>query len=457
MSDQSFDSTDVFTPGDLQAAVVPSPELERLVSNQQMPGQITEAQMAELKKQAAATIRERLADAAGKKGSKNPNYTDYETATLTRMIVEALPIQMLSQPVVAQLDLRPYLDAMNGKHLQGTKTSKGGTAYVNNPTVDTTKYMTGETKRLQKMFDESGGTVPAFKVGQAGIAPGPTVNAVDTETGAVAPADPSSLVVDPKTGEFNIDASAQPGGQATFPVEDMVRLVQGGMYDMEQLVGAEAEQQKTNPDGFFPVEMNRHTTRTQNQQVLSPLDAINYLYTLTPKQVSSMQLKLASAGYFDQLDNGGFYKEGYAYDNNTMLAWKQLLQDSIANKVPVTQMLGERSKTYRETTRQARLRQLSQFDPRYSRVVANDYGQSVLGRNLTDDEAAYLDAQLKTLVKQRAGYVAGADNAGIDHALPNEQGYTENDVQAILANDRPMTVEERKNNLFKTSFALSKL
>lgn len=359
-------------------------------------------------------------------GLGNADPTWDRARDLAEVIVDSLPKDLRSEAVATSIEVIPYLQALDGKKIQNR--SKGAF-----PFPGTTRARSINTKRYQESAK--------VKVEE---------DAVVDDVNAALPSDGSR----PPQGEFDVDASA--GAQTAFPVEDMRRLIKEGLYSMEQLAGGETTEQAANPLGYFPVKMGRGTARV-GDATISANDALAYLGTLPESDVSGMQLKLAAAGYFDELDNGGFYRDGDAYDENTMLAWQKLLQDSIQNDVAVTTQLGQRSKGYREEARQGRLRQISKFDPKYSRAIADDYGQSVLGRNLSDQEADHLDAQLRALVKQRAGYVAGADNTGIDHALPNATGYDEGDVEQILGNDRQMVIERRQNNLFKTSFALGKL
>lgn len=371
---------------------------------------------------------------------------DWERARdLAEAIVDALPPELHTDEVGKALDFRPYLLALDGKKITFRSDVAGPFPnIVKTKTVSVKKFMErAETIATEDALVTGANTgMPVsreFDPAQAGVTPG----------AAAAP------MFDPVTGMVTFpsltDAAAP--GQAGFPESDIRFLAEAGLYDIELAAEREVKEQANAPGSYFPVDLGIPSTEgtgkatgMQNQKI-SAVDALRYpLTNMNQKQVHSLQLKLASAGYFDKLDNGGAYFDGVA-DENTLSAWKLLLTDSIRQNRSTPAILGEGSRTYRQQAREARLKQLGEIDGSYTRAIANDFGQSVLGRNLQGDEIEELTVYLKSLRSKRAGFVAGDSGPGnAAGPLRGDYGFTGDDV-AIHLGEQEDIVKDRKDRV----------
>lgn len=418
------------TSADLAKAVKLSPELSSLAPNE-----------APLSDDAAISlIMTRLGDV--------PGIDHYKAATnqvdiarpqdVATLIAGALPKGMRSATVLTTMDLRPFLDAMNNKPMLDQR-------WVGQPTkqvvytAKTTPFVEGETKRLTTA---NGGQATAYD--SSTVTPNPTPSTVPANGGTAASGpltDPSTgQQIDPISGKPIFTTIDQASGAAQFPVTSMRKMVESDLWTLEQLVNEEGTQSNKLGGGYFPTDIGIPTDVPgtagpghvkPGNQMLSAMDAVNYIHTLKPSEVEAMQNKLAAGGYYEQATKDGSFVPGDAFDQNTMMAWKALLVDSIKQNKDAPTVLGTRIKNYRADVRDQRLKGLSTFDPSYSQLLANDYAQSVVGHDLTPEQHAQLNNHLKALISQRADHVAGTGDGA--SAMPNEQGFTQTDVQESLA------------------------
>lgn len=375
---------------------------------------------------------------------------------LAEVIIDALPPELHNADVANALDFRPYLEALDGKKIVFRSRVIGPFLpdITKAKTVHTAKWVKLENERLAGDAIVAGGGVNA-----------PAQTGFETGTAGVTPGAPASGITLDANGNPVLPSSA-PSNAVTFPIEGLRAAVQSGTMTLEQLATAESNYQLDNPDSnqFFPTDVGKPTTPmpgvpAASTDTISALDALKYLYDLSPSEVHNMQLKMAAAGYFDKLNNGGTFTDGDPTDPNTQAAWNMLLKDSITTKRSVPAVLGDGLRTYRDQTRKARLAQLQQIDPSYSMSVANDYAQSVVGHDLTPDELASLNVHLHSLVSARAGYVAGAaDNNTRAGALANTPtGTTDKDIQAGLDANPQFKSEQRHANDLSLEYKLRQL
>jgi len=389
------------------------------------------------------------------------------------LILNTIPEEFRSKNTLEQLDLRPYFDALSQ---QGTVRAKAhayndpsltngnwfGMDDSSNEIVDLSAagaaYLQAEQDRIVADFTEAqnAAQVPGtpaekeaklrgaanFDASRAGVSPtsdGGTQQAVVQGQDAF----------DPKT------IAQQRAAFAPFEIDDMRQMVAIDQYGLEELLAREEQQAEANGGGYFPVEVEMGTVRpleVSGGQVRAPslakprmsvAQAMDYLRTLSPSEVKDMQKKLAAAGYYDRVvqnAEGGManavpIEEGYAFDPATQAAWRALLTDSVRENRPAWKLLAENSKTYRETRRQKQLSGLAGLDEDMAGAAANDYARSTIGRTLTNQERMQLNDYLLRLREDRAGYVVGADDNTADQNLPNEQGWTEDDIEARLTDE----------------------
>src|SRR6185436_9950426 len=181
-----------------------------------------------------------------------------------------------------------------------------------------------------------------------------------------------------------------------------------------------------------------YVPRDRVKKSLTAQEALGYLQSMPPDKIKDMQTKLANAGYYDGLDNGGNYLVGDAHDQNTLI--------------------GMRMKSYRMNVRDQRLAGLKQ-DPGYSRAAANDYAQQVIGRNLQPDELRQVEMYLKSLVRDRASNIGGNETFGRGGQLEsdNPRGYDEGDVRAALDQSENFQEDARDMTSRSLDFKLRQL
>lgn len=404
---------------------------------------------------AAKAIADRL---TGLTIAEGQTATGFDEAA--QIIARALPANYRTATILASIELRPYLMALDGQSagtMGGISPSIGGGSFgVNAPQIGggvptpyvlhTKAIAEAETARIQQVLTENGAPAVAQ-----------TAGTFSTDTAGTTPLVQAPGTASPVQTVAGYDAAGNPIFTTTtqdqaaqgLNVTGLRALVQGGYYDLGQLSADEAKYQQTvDPAGFFPVEIQRHTSR-ELPDTASTLDATNYLFNLTPAEVKKVQLRLASAGYFDRLPNGGAYLEGDALDTNTVDAWKLLVTDAVKLNKPAYEVLGQAASTYREALRKERLGQLTQFDPNYSATLANEYAQSKIGKDLTPDQLAQLDRHLMAMVHERAGHIAGSGDQS-QQLANTPQGFSQDDVQLQLSAEPQFHEQQRYNN--QTSF-----
>lgn len=379
---------------------------------------------------------------------------------ISEIIVDALPPELRTATVMQSIDLRPYLVAIEGKKI----THRLNTAWY---LPDATGTIIASTKAFLDAAEQR--AVEDAVV--AGAATGtPVTTKYDPAKAGVVPTATATPVVDPVTGQVttpgvtvNPDGSysfgtlGSAGATSPFTIDDLRQMVQGDHWTLKELAANEDQ----SPTGQFSIELGTPSQLPGGGagKAVSTNDALSYLRTqLTPQEIHNMQLKLASAGYFDKLTNGGNYIDGVV-DDNTQAAWKLLLTDSVIQNRPAPVILGEGLRNYRDQIRKSRLGQLQQIDPSYTMSAANDYAQSVIGRDLTPDQIASLNQHLHGLVSARAGYVAGApDNNARAGALANTPtGTTDKDIQAGLDANPQFKSEQRHQNDLALEYKLRQL
>ena len=152
------------------------------------------------------------------------------------------------------------------------------------------------------------------------------------------------------------------------------------------------------------------------------------LTTMTPKEITNLQRKMAAAGYFDRTTSGSTWVEGEWNDPATTEAWRLLVTDAVVENKSVPTMLSERNRDYRDKIGQARLKNLVQTDPNYEAQIANEWARQRVGRDLTQEELAGLHQHLEELKVGRSRYLAGSENGSVDGPLPNAMGFTQSDI-----------------------------
>jgi len=368
---------------------------------------------------------------------KVPSWVRKSTTSMTMMyeaMYEALPEEMRTKEVMTNIDIRPYLDAVNGKDIYVGGT---GNLQMRQP-VDVSFELEALNKQLRDAFDAS---LPTS------MSPGQR----QTELDKLLTYEPGVAGVDPRNSQAgqsvmsgagisgDFDPTAATGGTANlFPVDEMRAMVQAGNMTIE---GVGQDEQDAGMGAMLPIDVHSRgggegrTGYPSPTKSMSATEAMSFLATLKPSELTNLQKRMAAAGYYDRI-GAGTYIEGEFSDANTLAAWKQVLTDAVAKNRSVPQLIEDGMAGYREQVRSARLKDLQQMDPNFARFAANDYARSVIGRDLTSEEEVGLRGYLAGLRRERAGYIGGTSNFGVDGPLANgDQGYTESDVYAYVAKE----------------------
>lgn len=434
-------------------------------------------------------------DAAQELRVRMSNYTngptDEHTRAVIELIVNAVPKDYRTKSVMQNMDLRPYFDAISqqGKkkilvrHYEGMVAPDWSETYGVDIGAIGKTFLDNEQNAIQaealrsqagadlKMTKEQSEAalrgLRTYRADQVGVNP---LRDPETQKKIVQGQDVNGFA--PKT------VAGQVAAFSPFDVDQLRTLVQTDMLSLEQLADQEAQLNAQNGGGYFPMEVEAGTQRplevrdgapvapTTPKPTMSVLDAMNYLSTLPPDKVKDMQHKLATAGYFDRVAAKGStdgsprstvpIEEGYAYDPATMAAWKELLLDAAKEPgKPVWQIVADKGRDYRDVRRKKMLSGLLDVDQEYTNMAANDYAMSVLGHSLTRDELQKMNQHLLSLRQDRAGFVAGATDNTADMGLPNEYGYTPDDIQQYV--EGATTDQQRASSFSSRMYSLEKL
>lgn len=345
---------------------------------------------------------------------------------MMRMIVRALPADMRNAGVLSVMDVRPFLDAMRSKTIDGRAEigffPDADIKIVVSPEMVNTYQVLFTDRSRQNLMSAGDGqyetrTAAAdqmltYQQGQAGATPTPGLQPSDP--GYVSP---SSL------------GSTEP----TIDEEEIRRIfIESGSTDilyLTELLEATG-QEGLNPSvvlqdpmlGQLPADAVRmqgpSLTGTPLQGTrLNYRAAAQYLYNgkATPSQVLRLQQKMAAAGLFDSAEGG--YVAGDAFDQNTNMAWRNLLGQSWQRQMTIDQTL-----TQLAAERRAKLPNLGQ---KVNRMVFDAAARNIIGRGLSDEEENELVAFL-TGLREREGLASmGADL---------QTGYGEQEVSRFIAN-----------------------
>lgn len=406
-------------------------------------------------------------------GGDSNHPTDLVAGDISEIIVDSLPKGMRTPEVLGMLDLRPYLAALDGKTIQHRYAAE--TELLNPFSLlqpDTTSDVVADTKpylekEIARLKDAGIPNADTYDSTSAGASPAPLAydkdgNPVtDKDGNPVAPPGADGTQIDPLTGEPILTSL---GTGAKFTAADLRYMVQSDQWSLED---AAANEGKSDSPAYIDIGESTapgvkrtgrvgHAPHERINKQLTAQEALGYLQSLAPDKIKDMQTKLANAGYYDGLDNGGNYLVGDAHDQNTIVAMRRMLTESYQTNKSISTLVGERMKSYRMNVRDTRLAGLKQ-DPGYSRAAANDYAQQIIGRDLQPDELRQVDMYLKSLVRTRASHIGGNEDIGGGLEADNPRGYDEGDVRAALDQGAGFQEDARGKNDRTLNFKLRQL
>lgn len=365
-------------------------------------------------------------------GFFDPVYSDRSDVSLQRdmrdtfkFIVNALPEDLREKAILNDIDLRPWLQALQDR------TFKSGRRTVTAPTSKLQELVVQipEAAREQLLADyklaypDMNVNIRAAEVNKL-LAPGSKVGLISKIAGPEA-AIPESDMAGRAAGATDTDP--------TISVDELrkafIRTYSSDILDLEAL-GYEMDATGTveditidviEPTGTYlrPGAGGAPTNERMNVRA-----AVDYLYSgqVTPKEVTALQRRMVAAGFFDGFQDG--YVPGDAFDDNTNKAWRNLLAQAFTRKMSVDDIL-------RDNTQQRRQR-LPDLTKNINRSVFNATAQNIIGRNLTDMEQEGLVTYIQNLQQEQG--LRGADPT---------IGYTEADVTTFMT-------EEFENEMNRT-------
>lgn len=410
---------------------------------------------------------------------------DVSAAQITaNLILNNIPEEYRGADVLAKLDLRPYFAAMQDVGIAKVAAHEyAGQSFSNILGVDaegqvpvdlseiSSFYLNKEQARIKESL--TNGQKEAGVEGTPGELEAKISGAqyFNPQAAGLVPDADATITTDVVQGgtvnnAFDPKSIAQQRQTFTpYDIDDFRQMVATDQWGLEQLAAQEKALAAEQGNGYFPmrveegsyssldVQGGKPIAPTQSRPTMGVNQAMDYLRTLTPSQVKDVQKKLAMAGYYDRVvqnAEGGManavpIEEGYAFDPATQAAWRLLLTDAVKENRPISRLLGEKAPTYREERRKKQLSGLAELDGDMVALMANDYAQSIIGRTLTGQEQAMMRDYLYQLREDRAGYVVGADDNTADQNLPNEMGFTEDDVRERLTDQYTMEAQMTKD------------
>lgn len=380
------------------------------------------------------------------KYTKNSTTTgqDGDGDFVAQFIFKALPESLRSAEALAALDLRPYLTQLIGKPLLRVRHTDG---------YEVKEKIVFDFQRNATQLDKTigdtirSGLPSTMTEDQKNVYVQQAIKFDATRAGMNPAINPTVAEGKAKGGFDATKVNTVADIQASFPIDELRAMVATGQMKYEDLIQQENAAKDQLGGGYFPISVDGPDA-TQHVRTSSPtsptpgtdtnplrpgrtvgaMEALNMLTTMTPKEITNLQRKMAAAGYFDRTTSGSTWVEGEWNDPATTEAWRLLVTDAVVENKSVPTMLSERNRDYRDKIGQARLKNLVQTDPNYEAQIANEWARQRVGRDLTQEELAGLHQHLEELKVGRSRYLAGSENGSVDGPLPNAMGFTQSDI-----------------------------
>jgi hypothetical protein len=374
---------------------------------------------------------------------------------VTASIVRSLPAEMMTEPVIGSLDLRPYLDVVVNnvdtfraslpQYLRDNKGFAGviapnmqaalGQAQADAERIAReTSVSLGQTN--ESALAKNAQSMQTYSPTTVGLAPEAKVGIVGEE--AV-----ESQLTDDQTSSRLFDDDGSVFADSVNPTFDESGIVQLMQLPAENMLTPLMEYEaQFNADAGTPGQMrggvvisSRPTPSGVQTKKLSYADALLYLDRMSPDEYTDMQRKLGAAGFYDQV--GAAPLLGDRDDRATQAAWQlALVESKTGGDKPVIDTVRDRAKVYREQMQQARLASMAPVDTAMVTGIGNEALTKLVGRQMTVQEADMLASYLDQLREERAGFVIGdlAGNADVTQGIgENGLGFDENDVMSKIS------------------------
>lgn len=364
-------------------------------------------------------------------------------------IARALPEGARNVNVLSRIDIRPYLDAMEGRDLEYDIDVR----WSPDRTIRVSEFGTfdePQIKKLRDAFEQKMRNVIAsatnastaeqvaninanlgYTPGTAGATPDADLAVSDGSTAPTEASQDWQNIVGSIDGQDGVSeeelriAFTQTMDTDIFGLAGLVGEADNtlGMIEVGQspFASLPSTQAPANPAAYrIPGAASR--SAFYNWRALG-----DYLIKgqVTPTEIRTLQRKMVAAGLFDQMPDG--FEPGDAVDRNTNLAWRALLAEAYRRKMPIHTTMNQLA-----TERRRNIPSLQ--DP-MAKSAMNYVVQNIIGRNLTDDEMTELRSYL-IQIRDREGMAAagiqqevGFTEAGVSQFVETELGQEVQDVE----------------------------
>lgn len=161
--------------------------------------------------------------------------------------------------------------------------------------------------------------------------------------------------------------------------------------------------------------------------LMTAQQALDYMHSLSDEDAVLMQTRLAESGYFERIGKIPEFQDGD--DEATNEAWMLALNESAQQGMSIPKLLNSQ----RERIRTTKAQTMQQFKVTDVRNAANQFGQDVLGRNLSGAEFDQVRTFLKSLQTQRRDDVLGVDDTSwYREGMDPDVGFDSTDIEAAV-------------------------
>lgn len=379
-------------------------------------------------------------------GNRGPTTGAPARAVIAKKILEAIPEDMLTEELLTEGDIRPFMLSI----VSDTDPEKGGQVGKENVTVQDRAViswmMQDETEQIQmnvemamvSVLDPSSPTYTEDLEQARTSARNYSMGYRDGEVNRVGlyQSKDGKFVDEQKTGlsaaeQFARDAKGAAGvGQTPYRFlsgQLLQQMLQSDEITFDQMIAMQNQPVKRydefgnvttvdkidgaritySPD-MVPVPRSgpHDPTIPTRKDWYSVSEIMRKPFDMTREEAANIYTKMKKAGIFD-LVGGEPQLEGDPTDPQFQKAWKALATMSLESNKPMTSILEERESGYQASLEAALA--ISLTDPARLRINGDAFARDAIGRKLSPDEQSQMVKFLHDLERQNARISAGLD------------------------------------------------
>jgi hypothetical protein len=352
-----------------------------------------------------------------------PDISSDEVKFIAAYIAASLPSNAQTREVVANLDLRPFIESAKrwGSTVDEDIDTSLGTISIDVLTFDD----------FSSAIDQEEAAWRAEVTAATGSDPGQRPS--PSSAGMGPPAMKSDVVATGTPEQQQTAAESYYGTGVTSRTisEDDLReaFMQSGSTDILDALALQRQYEEAGMSVDMPtLQLTTPSSRVQGARPqLSAGEAVRYLQrsSISPQMLRQLQENLVSAGYFDNLDSGPVL--GDQFDRNTNAAWRALLADSLRENKPIMEVL--------RVKKVQRARALPTMREASTTAYFNQAAQELIGRDLSATELQglrdYLMGTRESTPMSQGGYDVTA-------------GFAPQQVENYMRTEFAPQIEERR-------------